>query len=69
MLEVAVDYFVKRRIASHKMTLKLLQNGVTSLKITLVWLDEALCDFFDVKNVCREARVTFFVLTNYLTIP
>lgn len=51
MLEVAVAYFVARRIASYEMTLKLIQNVVTSLEITLVWLDEALCEFFDVKNV------------------
>lgn len=51
MLQVVVAYFVARRIALPEMMLKLIQNVVTSLEITLVWLDEALCDFFDVKNV------------------
>ena len=51
MLKVAIAHSVARRVAAHEMTLKLPQNGVKALKITLAWLDEAPCDFPHVENM------------------
>ena len=51
MLEVAVAHSVARRIAVYKMPLKLLQSGAKAFKITLMWLDAASCDFFNVEDV------------------
>lgn len=51
MLKVDVAHVVARRVTTHEMTLKLPQNGVKALKISLVWLDDASCDFSDVENM------------------
>ena len=51
MLEVAVAHSVVRRIVAHEMTLKLFQNGVKALEITLKWLDVASYNFFDVEDL------------------
>lgn len=51
MHEVTIAYFVAREIIAHEMTLKLPRNCVKALKITLMWLDVASCDFLDVEDV------------------
>ena len=58
---------IARRIITHKMTPKLLQNGVGAWKVTPLWLDEALCDFLDVGNVKRH-KWHFFMSMPYLLI-
>ena len=51
MHKVTVAYVVAREIVAHEMTFKLPRNGVKALKVTLMWLDVASCDFLDVGNV------------------
>lgn len=61
MLEVAAAHFVVRRIIAHEMTLKLFQNSVKALEMTLMLLDVTSYDFFDVENVRRGINDIFGV--------
>ena len=66
MLEVGVAHSIARWISVHEMALKLLQKGVRAFKITLVRLDAASCDFFDVEDVWKGMSDIFCVNSKHV---
>lgn len=67
MPEVAVAYHIARKITTYEMTLKILKKDVNALKITLVQLDLASCDLFNVEKWVRE-KLIFLVSTTHAKI-